>query len=84
MLTSGGGKNVVTEEAVPGGAKVRVRIDGGQKGEIWWKEKRPVVTQWLAIGKTEEGEGEVQTTKCVGMWVHGLDTRNRGEETHRK
>lgn len=34
----------------------------------------------LAIGKAEGGEEEGQTTECVEVWVHKLNSRG-GEET---
>lgn len=48
-------KECGAEEAVPRGeAKGQVRINASQKGAVWQKEKRPVVTQCSRLARQRE------------------------------
>jgi len=56
------------------GAKGQVRVNASRKGGLG-KKRRDGCDTVLAIGKTEGGEGgEGQTTECVEMWVHALNS----------
>jgi hypothetical protein len=67
---------VVTEEAVPGGGERASQSQCKSKWRGLVKREEAgcdtVTRDWQ--GRERRGE-RGQTSECVGMWVHGLDSR---------
>ena len=77
MLTTGGRKSVVTEEAVPGGGQ---RGNHGQHGldrQAWGKRRRPAVTRCLRLARGRIAR-RTNSRVCwdVGPWF-GEEERRR-------